>query len=264
MRSAQLSFSNGRSRRPLRRWIAFATSSLPVPDSPRIRIGTSTGAKRSISAKSACITALWPMIPWNEGRPAPAIGAQLPSTGVSTGGQRHAQPHVGHPVRLGAGHYLDCDCGPLAAMPRSSRTVHTGSRPSPSMSTLSNTWSPLRPASLPPQLLHEGDRLREPRESVGHRGGLPGEAAIQVQTSRIKHGERLPARTHQLPRPFACRHPRSPRGRTQKPRATAHAVDSGLWVLELGLTGPWIGWDPTAGLYIGESFRRMVTSFLWA
>jgi hypothetical protein len=63
VKSAQLMVRNPRARRPLRRWTAEATSSLPVPDSPRIRTGRLDAAKASISRKSACIAALRPMIP---------------------------------------------------------------------------------------------------------------------------------------------------------------------------------------------------------
>jgi len=54
------------------------------------------------------------------------------------------------------------------------------------------------------------------------------------------------------------RHPRSPRARTPEPRATAHAVCSGLWVLESWTTGLGIGRsaDPTAGHSFSESSRR--------
>ena len=94
---------------------------LPVPDSPRIRMGTSTRAKASISAKSACIGALRPMIPWKEDSSGPAMRARPIATGVS--GDRHgrAQPHENYLVGLGVGHYFDCDgdCGPLALLPRS-------------------------------------------------------------------------------------------------------------------------------------------------
>jgi len=79
-----------------------ATSSLPVPDSPRINTGRLDEAKSSISRKSACIAALRPMIRWKQGRSAPAIRAQLRRrAGVSTGGHGNAQPLRGSPRRAG-------------------------------------------------------------------------------------------------------------------------------------------------------------------
>ena len=52
--AAQLTATNGRSRRPDAAWIARATSSLPVPRSPAIRTGrgiTATRATRSSSSR---------------------------------------------------------------------------------------------------------------------------------------------------------------------------------------------------------------------
>src|SRR5215510_1539348 len=54
---AQLIASYRRAARRLSAWIAEATSSFPVPDSPCIRTGTSIGATRSIRRTSACIAA---------------------------------------------------------------------------------------------------------------------------------------------------------------------------------------------------------------
>ena len=51
--AAQFIFTNGCSRRGERSWTARATSSLPVPFSPRIRMGTSAGAARSTRARRA-------------------------------------------------------------------------------------------------------------------------------------------------------------------------------------------------------------------
>ena len=58
----QLSATNGRSRRGELKWIARATSSLPVPDSPVIRIVLVVPATVSISRKTAAITSLRPMM----------------------------------------------------------------------------------------------------------------------------------------------------------------------------------------------------------
>jgi hypothetical protein len=63
VRAPQLTTSNRRFLRRLSPWTARATSSLPVPVSPRISTGTSSGATRSIRRKSACIMALRPIIP---------------------------------------------------------------------------------------------------------------------------------------------------------------------------------------------------------
>ena len=48
-------------RRVLWRWMARATSSLPVPLSPVISTGTSVGATRAICLKSSCIAGDWPI-----------------------------------------------------------------------------------------------------------------------------------------------------------------------------------------------------------
>ena len=122
VRSAQLMPWNARSRRPLRRWMAEATSSLPVPKSPRINTGRSDEAKSSISRKSAWIAALRPMIPRKEGWSAPAIRAQLRRrAGVSTGGHGNAQPHEGRPVGLGAGRYFSDTASGRGPLPRINR-----------------------------------------------------------------------------------------------------------------------------------------------
>ena len=55
--AAQFIFTKGCSRRGDSSWMARATSSLPVPFSPRISTGTSEGAARSTSARSAAMGA---------------------------------------------------------------------------------------------------------------------------------------------------------------------------------------------------------------
>ena len=93
---AQFTVSNRRLLRRLSCWIARATSSLPVPDSPTIKTGTSIGAIRSIRRKSACIAALRPISPWNEGGSLISIPARLPESGRPRGpGQNNVQPHEG-------------------------------------------------------------------------------------------------------------------------------------------------------------------------
>jgi len=52
-------------------------------------------------------------------------------------------------------------------------------------------------------------------------------------------------------------------GTTQEPKATAHAVGSGLWVLELAVDGALDRVDPATGLYIAESDRRMIACVVW-
>ena len=59
--AAQFIFTKGWARRGDSSWMARATSSLPVPFSPRIRMGTSAGAARSTSARSAAIAGVSPM-----------------------------------------------------------------------------------------------------------------------------------------------------------------------------------------------------------
>src|SRR3954469_2197474 len=60
--AAQLTRTNGLSRRGLASWIALATSSLPVPDSPVISPRASDGATRAIICRTAFIAALVPTI----------------------------------------------------------------------------------------------------------------------------------------------------------------------------------------------------------
>jgi len=113
--------------------------------------------------------------------------------------------------------------------------------PSPSLSTLLDALRAFWRARLPPSLVDEGHRFREPCHSVRHRRRLLREAAIQGQTLHIEHRQRLPARAQQLPRPFRCRHPGSPRGKhkSPEPRLTPWVLGSGcsssvsgLWIVE--------------------------------
>ena len=60
--AAQFTRTNGRSRRSLAAWIAAATSSLPVPDSPVISTRASVGATRAIIARTCSIAGLSPII----------------------------------------------------------------------------------------------------------------------------------------------------------------------------------------------------------
>jgi hypothetical protein len=62
----QLSATNRRLRRAPRSWSARATSSLPVPLSPRIRIDTSWPASRSSAARSLRIAGEVPTSSWSE------------------------------------------------------------------------------------------------------------------------------------------------------------------------------------------------------
>jgi hypothetical protein len=55
--------TNGRSARGERSWMARATSSLPVPLSPRSRTEDSVGATRSTMRRMSCIFGLRVMIP---------------------------------------------------------------------------------------------------------------------------------------------------------------------------------------------------------
>ncbi len=74
----QFTASNRARGRRLSRWMAAATSSLPVPVSPRINTGTSYGATRPIRSKSTCIAGLRPISPSNAGSVSIAWGAQQP------------------------------------------------------------------------------------------------------------------------------------------------------------------------------------------
>ena len=66
--AAQLTLTNGRSRRALRSWIARATSSLPVPVSPRMHTRDSVGATRSTCAMTRCIASLVHTSSWRPTR----------------------------------------------------------------------------------------------------------------------------------------------------------------------------------------------------
>jgi hypothetical protein len=59
--AAQLTASMGRSRRSLAWWMARATTSLPVPLSPRIRTVELLRPTRSIFSRTSCITGLLPI-----------------------------------------------------------------------------------------------------------------------------------------------------------------------------------------------------------
>ena len=61
-KAAQFTLTSGRSRRPLRAWIARATSSLPVPVSPEISTEESVAATRPTCDSTRCSTALRPTI----------------------------------------------------------------------------------------------------------------------------------------------------------------------------------------------------------
>jgi len=61
--AAQLIGTKGNAFRGLRAWRAAATSSFPVPLSPRIITLASVGATRSISSKTPRIASLRPTIP---------------------------------------------------------------------------------------------------------------------------------------------------------------------------------------------------------
>ncbi len=60
--AAQLTATNGRSRRGLFQWIDFATSSLPVPDSPVTSTDAAEPASRRISANTSCMADDLPMM----------------------------------------------------------------------------------------------------------------------------------------------------------------------------------------------------------
>src|SRR2546425_738471 len=91
----QLSGTNGPPRRRLARWTACAKSSFPVPDSPRMRSGSSRSAKRSASTIAARIAGLSPITSPNpnDARPAARGGdddARRPEPGCGLG--REARP----------------------------------------------------------------------------------------------------------------------------------------------------------------------------
>ena len=65
----------------------------------------SRSATRSMRRNSACIAALRPMIPWKEGRSAPAIRAQLPPRRCLYRRTEKRPAARGHPVGLDAGRY---------------------------------------------------------------------------------------------------------------------------------------------------------------
>ena len=67
-KTPQFSATKGLEARPLWSWMARATSSLPVPVSPRIRTGTSVAATRATRARSARMGSLSPRSAGAEGR----------------------------------------------------------------------------------------------------------------------------------------------------------------------------------------------------
>src|SRR5262249_37108677 len=93
----------------------------------------------------------------------------------------------------------------------------------------SSPLSTSSPPSAAPPALHERDRLLEIPDRVRHRGGFLREPAIELETLRSEHPQRLAALTEQPAALLPCPHPRSPRGRTRKPRATA--TNRGFWAL---------------------------------
>ncbi len=58
----QLIATNLSSFRPELKWMARATSSLPVPEDPRIKTGVSTLARRLMILKTFCICEVLPII----------------------------------------------------------------------------------------------------------------------------------------------------------------------------------------------------------
>src|SRR5262249_16326227 len=77
--------------------------------------------------------------------------------------------------------------------------------------------------------LHERNGLLEIRDRVRYRGRLVREPAVQLEPLRGEDPERFPALTEQRAAFLPCPHPRSPRGRTRKARATAS--NRGFWAL---------------------------------
>ena len=76
--AAQLTFTNGRSRSRLSRWMARAISSLPVPDSPVTRMRVRVGATLAICANSVSMAALRPTISKR-----PSASARSPATSAA-------------------------------------------------------------------------------------------------------------------------------------------------------------------------------------
>ena len=73
--AAQSTMTNGPDARADASWIARATSSLPVPVSPRISTGASLCATRDIWANSSRITVLAPIRPPKRGSGHSSMGA---------------------------------------------------------------------------------------------------------------------------------------------------------------------------------------------
>ncbi len=115
---------------------ARATSSLPVPDSPTSKTGTSMGAIRSIRRNSVRIAALRPISPWNEGGSLTSIPARLPEPGRPRGpGQNDVRPHEGQPWLSWALDALTWRSGrrPLCSGPSDSRHILANGGPSMSI-----------------------------------------------------------------------------------------------------------------------------------
>ena len=83
--AAQFTGTKGRSARGLRAWMARATSSLPVPDSPRMVTAAEEGATRSIRSMRTFIAGSVPT------RPCQAAGASL-RAGVAGSTTRSVSP----------------------------------------------------------------------------------------------------------------------------------------------------------------------------
>src|SRR5262245_44228530 len=147
------------------------------------------------------------MMPWNEGRSPEAIRARCTSRRSHTRGQKSAQPHEGHLARLGAGHYVDSDRGPLA-LPGSSGTVHSGRLRTRSMSILSDSHlvqtSTLTAAAPPPDgaardsVAPRSGGLGKALDAVRHGRGLLREPAVEIQPLSRERSEQLSAETQQF------------------------------------------------------------------
>ena len=81
----QLTGTNGSAPRALTSWIARATSSLPVPDSPVTSTGAMLRATFSTSERTCCIAADWPAM-----RPSAALAAPAARPAPARGGARGA------------------------------------------------------------------------------------------------------------------------------------------------------------------------------
>jgi hypothetical protein len=118
------------------------------------------------------------MNPWSERKSDPAIGAQLPSSGVSTGGHGKAQPHEGSPRRAGLWTLLRRRprASGLSTPTQVPRTYRVGAPRSMStfpdcllLQTCIHSGTPAataKPRSLVPACVHH-DVDRAPGEEVG-------------------------------------------------------------------------------------------------